>query len=109
MGELEIASSLRVKGDLLLDGTLWLANTQGIALRGIASRGIAPIASESGSASAASATSQARSALPSGAILLWSGEQLPSGYVKCNGNLNTPNIRAPHNPNGPELMYIIKV
>lgn len=52
-----------------------------------------------------------QSSLPTGAIIAWSGTEIPEGWVICDGNNNTPNlinkfIKASNTPNQEETISI---
>ena len=63
-----------ISGDLIVDGDVLLADTGPEALASVLSLPL-------------SGTGQ----LPKGSIVLWYGEQIPDGWVECDGNNNHPN------------------
>ncbi|RJE76972.1 hypothetical protein CWB96_06335 [Pseudoalteromonas citrea] len=74
-GNAELTDNLTVRGDLRVDGTVWLANR---------SNNTAPNAASHSNGSAHS--------LPVGAIILWFGEDLPDGYALCDGLQGRPTM-----------------
>ncbi|MCF2858033.1 hypothetical protein L1286_11170 [Pseudoalteromonas sp. SMS1] len=84
---IEISKSLTVRGNLVVDGTFWLSEG-------------APSQTQNMVATQVADT-------PTGAICLWYGEVLPSGYRICDGQDGRPLITPPKIQSG-ALNYIIK-
>ncbi|MBQ4863467.1 hypothetical protein J8L98_17425 [Pseudoalteromonas sp. MMG013] len=74
-GNAELTDNLTVRGDLRVDGTVWLANS----------------ANNTAQSAASHSNSNAHS-LPVGAIILWFGEGLPDGYALCDGLQGRPTM-----------------
>ncbi|ESP93243.1 hypothetical protein [Pseudoalteromonas luteoviolacea] len=85
---LEIRQNLRIKGDLTVEGTFWLAKHW--------------------QSSPSDVETQSPESLPEGAIFLWYGSKLPPGYGLCNGKEGKPLLHAPLN-SAHQLQYIIKL
>ncbi|AOT08525.1 tail fiber protein [Pseudoalteromonas luteoviolacea] len=83
---LKVTTDLKVSGDLIVDGTFWLANED--------------------KTSEQLSMVENRDSMPVGAIILWSGKQIPTGYALCDGEFGRPHLSAPQETIN--LYYIIK-